>query len=375
MRYMIKRALLGILVLLSGLTHAEPNAIEIDSTALNQRIRAEVILPNSYHADAEQRYPVIYLVDGDQHRDHTATNAAFLSATDVMPEIIVVALSSVDRFRYFTPTEDKTGRWKAGQADEYIRFLADELQPRINREFRASHFNMIAGHSLGGLLAAHILHVRPALFDAYYLFSPSLWWDEEVMLQQLKADKPSTSAFVYLSLADEQGRQKAAFDRYVEVASGRFPNVAVGHFPGEDHMTTPLLAQIGAFRSHFADWYLPFEAIVAEPERFLTHYRDLTGHFGYQVEGQEWQIAEPVQHLTKQEPDAELAMRAAQVHLQAFPGSQWAHRSHADALALAGDRRAAIAEMSRAVAIARAKQDSYLGMLESELETLQEPQK
>lgn len=72
----------------------------------------------------------------------------------------------------------------SGQADRFLDFLEKELIPHIDRNYRTYPHRIIAGWSFGGLLATHALIHRPEIFDAYLAISPSLWWDEELLLAE-----------------------------------------------------------------------------------------------------------------------------------------------------------------------------------------------
>ncbi|WMN59592.1 alpha/beta hydrolase-fold protein [Pseudoalteromonas xiamenensis] len=369
------RLLLIFLFLITSMSsQAAESTLNIDSARLNQSINVKIYTPKSYDLVNKTNYPVIYLLDGDAHANHTVTNSAFLNSTGVMPELIVVAISTVERFTYFTPTLDKNSGRDSGKADLYAQFLTSELMPEINKNYRVSGFNMVAGHSLGGLFCAYILQSQPDMFDAYYLFSPSLWWDNEVLAKHTDFKSRATLPFVYMSIANEQGKQRTAYQNYQAKLSEVYPNAVFQEFPNEDHMTTPLLSQIGAFRAQFADWLLSFDDVVSNPQRFITHYQTINAKFGTTAQGQEWEIGQPVQHIVNELKDANKALVASDVHLTMFPNSQWAYKSKADALALKGDKSAAITHMEKAVSIAKEHNDKYLEMLQASLTSLKERQ-
>ena len=63
--------------------------------------------------------------------------------------------------------------------------------------------NTFSVQSLGGLLATEILLKNPEMFDNYFIISPSLWWDDESLLNQagtLLSKSPDTKKFVYVSV-------------------------------------------------------------------------------------------------------------------------------------------------------------------------------
>lgn len=105
----------------------------------------------------------------------------------MIPESIVVCISNVDRRRDFTfPTRnelDKKDFPTTGQSQNFIGFIESELQPYIDEKYRTASTKTLIGQSLGGLLATEVLFKKPDLFDNYIIASPSLWWDDESLLQ------------------------------------------------------------------------------------------------------------------------------------------------------------------------------------------------
>lgn len=64
-----------------------------------------------------------------------------------------------------------------------MQFLAKELLPFVQREYRVSESRTLIGQSLGGLFATELLFRMPYLFSHYLIVSPSLWWDGGSLLQ------------------------------------------------------------------------------------------------------------------------------------------------------------------------------------------------
>ncbi|MBC8320715.1 MAG: hypothetical protein H8E34_08335 [Bacteroidetes bacterium] len=81
-----------------------------------------------------------------------ATN--YLAGYGLTPEIIVVAITNVDRTRDFTPAHTKA-RPTSGGAKKFHAFLEKELIPMIEENYKASPYKIIMGHSLGGTFAAY----------------------------------------------------------------------------------------------------------------------------------------------------------------------------------------------------------------------------
>lgn len=149
------------------------------------------------------KMPVVYLLDGNGTFPIAAAAAALQSRrperTGVRPAIVVgigypttLWLDAERRTYDYTPPvpEDalpqrpNRGGWtRTGGADEFLDFIADELQPMIAREFDVdSDRSALFGHSFGGLFVLHTLFTRPAMFRNYAAASPSIWFGGEHLM-------------------------------------------------------------------------------------------------------------------------------------------------------------------------------------------------
>jgi predicted alpha/beta superfamily hydrolase len=152
------------------------------------------------------RMPVVYLLDGNGTFPIAAAAAALQSRrperTGVRPAIIVgvgypttLWLDAERRTYDYTPPvppdalpqrPDQGGWTRTGGADEFLDFIADELQPLIESEFDIDRDQTaLFGHSFGGLFALHALFTRPGLFRNYAAASPSIWFGGD-QLQRAK---------------------------------------------------------------------------------------------------------------------------------------------------------------------------------------------
>lgn len=127
-----------------------------------------VYLPASYGREFERRYPVIYFHDGQNMFDAATAfigiewgadeTLARLAAAGEMREAIAVAVANTPRrMQEYTQTDD-TLHGRGGDADAYLQFLAQELKPRIDAEFRTlreREHTAIVGSSLGGLVSLY----------------------------------------------------------------------------------------------------------------------------------------------------------------------------------------------------------------------------
>ncbi|MEH0155188.1 alpha/beta hydrolase-fold protein [Limibacter armeniacum] len=219
----IQSILLAILCFTFGIASAQKEMVTLDkqdfsigetvkvhSKVLHEDRILNIYLPDSYRQDSLKKYPVIYLLDGSRDEDfiHISGLVQFgsFSWINMIPETIVVGISNVDRKRDFTfPTsieQDQIDFPSSGQSKNFITFIEKELQPYIDLSYRTTPTKTIIGQSLGGLLATEILFKKPTLFDHYIIVSPSLWWDDESLLQ-LSPKRKAAEKAIYIAVGRE----------------------------------------------------------------------------------------------------------------------------------------------------------------------------
>ena len=164
----------------------------IRSTVMNEERTLNIYLPPGYNEQDSVRYPVIYLLDGSVDEDfiHMAGLVYFLGFPwlNLCPPSIVVGIANVDRKRDFTfPTtveKDKKDFPTTGGSAAFIRYLGEEVIPYIQSRYKTNSTSTLIGQSFGGLLATEILFTHPEWFSKYLIVSPSLWWDNQSLLNR-----------------------------------------------------------------------------------------------------------------------------------------------------------------------------------------------
>src|SRR6185436_13118305 len=158
-----------------------------------------VYLPPGYQTSAV-RYPVLYLHDGQNVFDqatafgeewHVDETAQQLIIAGRIEPIIVVGVYNTGEHRVdeYTPTP-LPDKGHGGHADEYGRMLVDELKPFIDETYRTlpdAANTAMGGSSLGGLLTLHLGLRYPTTFGKLAVLSPSVWWDDRVILREVAA--------------------------------------------------------------------------------------------------------------------------------------------------------------------------------------------
>ena len=219
---------------------------KIQSATLGETRTLNIYLPEVYPKDSATAYPVIYLLDGSANEDfiHIVGLVQFLVMIEKMPPSIVVGIANIDRKRDFTfPTaieQDKKDYPTTGGSAKFITFVEKELQPYIEKKYRTGSKTII-GQSLGGLLATEILLKKPGLFNNYIIVSPSLWWNNESLLNEapdLVKKQALKNMQVYISVGSEGKQMEDDAKKLSEILQAP-GNVKVNlvPLPEENHLT------------------------------------------------------------------------------------------------------------------------------------------
>ena len=115
-----------------------------------------IYLPQDYD-QSEERYPVLYLLDGEWHFVHTSGIVQFLARPRVekTPKMMVVAVVNTSRGRDFSPSTWPGYKSYTGGAGDFIEFLKKELIPFVDRNYRTQSTKILAGHSLAGTFSLY----------------------------------------------------------------------------------------------------------------------------------------------------------------------------------------------------------------------------
>src|SRR5438045_4717461 len=181
---------------------------QFPSRTLGNRRDILVYLPPGYRRFRRRHYPVLYLQEGQNVFDATTAFAGVEWGVDetaqrlirrrlIEPLIIVaVANTGPDRIDEYAPTravidsKAKRKRRSRGMARKYAKFLIEELKPFIDSKYRTkpeAEFTGLGGASLGALLTMTIGLWFPNVFTRLAVLSPSVWWDDEVIVRGVLA--------------------------------------------------------------------------------------------------------------------------------------------------------------------------------------------
>ena len=361
MTYRTIAALVLLLCLHAVAGHAQKTDAQsrtLHSAILDEDRNYQIQLPASYGWAADRRYPVLFVLDGETHFQHTAASAAFLAAQGEIPECIVVAITSTVRIRDFTQTDWPSHWIGGGGAGKFRDFLARELLPEIDQEFRTNGYRMLAGHSASGQFVLYALSSEPALFNAYFAVSPSLDWDDFLPQRSLEASllqKDSLRAFLYFAWSDDFDQALAADLKVVETLEHAAPKGFrwVGKaYPEETHGSIPLLGFIDALRRLFTGYRFHDDLLGRGLAFAETHFRAVSDTVGYRIPIPE-EVINSFGYDALNSGDIDTAISLFQRNIDQNPNSANAFDSLSDAYEAAQRWSEAGEAIATAVALAR----------------------
>ena len=316
---------------------------QLASAVLGEQRAVYIYTPTGYEGRSD-RYPVIYLLDADDHFLHTSGVVEFLARTGRMPQAIVVAVPNTRRTRDLTPTttlDSLQMREGAGGADRFLRFLTEELRPWVDSAYRTHPYRILIGHSFGGLFAIHAMTARPDAFNAYVSISPSLWWNggaEVAAARRFFAAQPDYRGFLYVTLADEGGNMRTSFDEFVQLATVRKPaklDFRWKLMEQEDHGTVPHRSTYDALEALFGDFRLPPDLTTLGVAGLDAHAASLAEKYGFVGGTAEAAINLLGYQYLRSGRTAE-AVRTFEVNVERFPASANVYDSAGDGYEAAG---------------------------------------
>jgi hypothetical protein len=169
-------------------------------------------VPDGYYS-GDKRYPVLYVLDGDVAFGMAVSIARYLQIGENIPELIVVGIgygaldksAGEKRRRDYRPTQ-------AGDAENFLNFLKDELIPFIDTNYRTvPEDRTINGYSIGGLFGLYTLFTKPETFNRYIIGSPSLTWDNYSIFnyEENSPDKIGEMKLsIFISVGSEESDEK-----------------------------------------------------------------------------------------------------------------------------------------------------------------------
>ncbi|PIF30826.1 hypothetical protein CLU81_1277 [Flavobacterium sp. 9] len=363
----------------------------IASKVLNENRKIWVHLPKSAQNNgfAKQKYPVVYVLDGDGHFSSVVgiiEEMSEVNGNTNCPEMIVVGITNTNRNRDLTPTHSdidlpfvpKNLSEQSGGGEKFVEFLEKELIPYINNKYPAAPYKTLIGHSFGGLTAINILTNHSNLFNSYIAIDPSMWWDHQKFLaetQKKLANKDLTNISLFMAAANTMDdnmnvvkvrKDTTAFTRHIRgildlndffVRNKKSNlNYDYKYYNDDNHGSVPLIATYDGLRFIFKFNQLKLsipeqinfdKTVFAKIEK---HFDNVSKHLGYKVAIPE-NTVNSYGYMSLGKKDMDLAGYLFKLNVVNYPESPNVYDSLGDFYEANGDKKNAIASYEKVLVL------------------------
>jgi len=158
----------------------------LTSNIINEDYTIYVYLPPNYNSD--QPNQLIIGLDGDLHFNEISGIISEKSENGSIPPCLFVGVGNLkERNRDYTPTVYEHG---LGGAENYFRFLKDELIPELEARYSVDTSNnkTLMGNSFGGLFTHYAMFQQRVNnpFNKFISVGCSFWFDSGVIFEYEK---------------------------------------------------------------------------------------------------------------------------------------------------------------------------------------------
>ena len=239
--------------------------VRIPSLSGEKPRKAYLYLPESYYTDPKRRYPVMYMFDGHNvFFDDDATFGKSWGMAKYMKEskkeVIIVGVECnhegnrrLVEYAPMTYTNSEHGHIK-GKGSITMNWLVNTLKPYVDANYRTlpdRKNTIIAGSSMGGLIALYGVTAYNHIFQRAACLSPSLWVSPGKVLEMIARAHIRRDTTVYMDYGENEMFNHAATQESMISAAHMLltkrVNLSLRIVPGGDHSEASWEKQIPIF--------------------------------------------------------------------------------------------------------------------------------
>lgn len=206
-------------------------------TPLGRERMIRIYLPPGYQSNQEQRYPVLYMHDGQNlFRDEEASFGTSWGIADYLdqhgPALIVVGIDysqeGIQRLDEYAPWPNREvierlfGKeilGSGGEGKAYIDWLAQELKPLIDQRYRTlPDETAMAGSSMGALISTYAACAYPRIFRRIGSVSPAYWFNQREIEALIQESDLSALELFYMDVGTRESTGEIDARNYIEAA-------------------------------------------------------------------------------------------------------------------------------------------------------------
>lgn len=168
------------------------------SQVTGEQQQLQVYLPEGYDESGTTKYPVLYLLDGQNWFTSGVSLLKVFTGAETgyksIPDFIVVGIS--------TNWEKRRSFFAASNTQNAINFIENEVIAFMDRNFRTSDERLLFGWQFAGGFVINTLAKKPKLFSGYIAATP-VFFDPDIM-DTLFSENENLNGFLYITGSKEE---------------------------------------------------------------------------------------------------------------------------------------------------------------------------
>lgn len=158
----------------------------VNSKHLGFTKKISVLVPIEWQDDLKNNFPLIIVFDSQNKRSHNyiIQTIDYITSTEQMPSSVIISVESEQRHRY-SETQYKISD-SNGLASENEKFIFEELIPLAEKDYKASSFRTLIGHSRYGYFTTSLFCSRVNDLNAVISMSPFFFQKNVDLTESIK---------------------------------------------------------------------------------------------------------------------------------------------------------------------------------------------
>lgn len=191
---------------------------QFPSQSLQDTRNLIIYLPPQYEECPNERYPVLYLHDGQNLFDAATAfgnqewgvdeAAEELISCGAIEPLIIAGIYNAGEQRLEEYTHVRNRKGQGGRARRHAQFVVEELKPFMDLTYRTladSKNTGLGGSSLGGLVTLYMGLHYPHIFGKLMSMSPSIWWARRAILREIRKAQGKFNQKIWLDIGTCEG--------------------------------------------------------------------------------------------------------------------------------------------------------------------------
>ncbi len=288
----------------------------IYSEILSEQRKVWIYMPDSYNSQADLRYPVLYLLDGDVYFYSLSGIVKQLSSfgNTACPEALIVAIPNTNRDKDLMPFDPNDEEFDSSGIERFTNFIEKELIPYIDDKYLTLQHRTLIGHSLGGSFVLNTLINHQSLFTNYLAIDPGLKFHNyrffNYAIEKIRNNNFKNKS-LFMTVANTMPeamdtltvltdttwttatiRSNLKFAKAVEKFTSNELDYHWKYYSNENHLSVPTISEFDGLKYFFKWKVIDLDKIIrTNPyisgesffNKVVDHYRNVTEKLGFKT--------------------------------------------------------------------------------------------